>query len=339
MELTSERNGRVKVGLDDSCPCGSGKKYQKCHGLGRTPTSLKANPRKPDLLDRLTEEFPTTYVFVFGELPTGTRDLFVTDEPDIELQRAIAWFESQRKITYGVVKAKYDLLTHRVLDVEKLVGKRFEGLGPQRSAGIKDIQDGFDQEDVHGILAKTISQKRAQQFLQRCCGVTLHSPGQELPFNKKKGTEKKAYRPSKKLTNKFTGLKETNLDFAELKETDTENIVFYPKPGGVVAVAGYMVINKTSRENFTIPSVRIHLQDWTDRLHANGHLRQCDVIETISFVYDITNLRVELYRTLDRELGWIQPPQDPEFIKGLEEFLAPFGECWRALHESARKAA
>ena len=70
--------------------------------------------------------------------------------------------------------------------------------------------------------------------------------------------------------------------------------MFYPKPGGVVAVAGYMVINKTTRENFTIPSVRIHLQDWTDRLHANGHLRQCDVIETISFVYDITNLRVEL---------------------------------------------
>jgi len=27
-------NGGPKVGRNDPCPCGSGKKYKKCHGVG-----------------------------------------------------------------------------------------------------------------------------------------------------------------------------------------------------------------------------------------------------------------------------------------------------------------
>jgi hypothetical protein len=44
MELASERNGRVKVGLDDPCPCGSGKIFRKCHGRSQALRSLKASP-------------------------------------------------------------------------------------------------------------------------------------------------------------------------------------------------------------------------------------------------------------------------------------------------------
>jgi len=28
-------NGLPQVGRNDPCPCGSGKKYKKCHGMGR----------------------------------------------------------------------------------------------------------------------------------------------------------------------------------------------------------------------------------------------------------------------------------------------------------------
>jgi uncharacterized protein YecA (UPF0149 family) len=28
--------GQAKVGRNDPCPCGSGKKYKKCHGAGAT---------------------------------------------------------------------------------------------------------------------------------------------------------------------------------------------------------------------------------------------------------------------------------------------------------------
>jgi hypothetical protein len=331
-----------KVGRNAPCPCGSAKKYKKCHGLPQV-SRLVGNPRlsiEGNTEETFANESPTTYVFVFGELPTGTRDLFVTDEPDFELQEAIAWFESNRTgITYGIVKAKYDLMTRRVVDVERLVGKKFEGLGPQRSAVIKDIQDGFDLEDVHDILADKIKLKRELAFLQRRYGATCHFLGQEPQFSKKKGTEKRTYRPSKRLTNEFPGLKKTNLDYTEPKETDKDNIVYYIAPSGEVLVGGYMVINKTTNENYVIPSVRIHLEDWWDKLQANGSVRPGDTTEVISFIYDITSLKVQLFRKLDLELGWSQPPQNPEFIKGLERFLRPFGESWKALYESAGKAA
>ena len=37
----AKRDAREKVGRNDPCPCGSGKKYKKCHGLGQAPKLMR----------------------------------------------------------------------------------------------------------------------------------------------------------------------------------------------------------------------------------------------------------------------------------------------------------
>jgi preprotein translocase subunit SecA len=38
---------KEKVGRNDPCPCGSGKKYKKCHGAGGPPPTSGAKPAVP----------------------------------------------------------------------------------------------------------------------------------------------------------------------------------------------------------------------------------------------------------------------------------------------------
>lgn len=45
----AKRNAREKVGLDDPCPCGSGRNYKKCHGLGQAPQFTR-KPSKPQAM-------------------------------------------------------------------------------------------------------------------------------------------------------------------------------------------------------------------------------------------------------------------------------------------------
>jgi uncharacterized protein YecA (UPF0149 family) len=34
LKVESIKSGETKVGRNDPCPCGSGKKYKNCHGKG-----------------------------------------------------------------------------------------------------------------------------------------------------------------------------------------------------------------------------------------------------------------------------------------------------------------
>src|SRR5207245_10832906 len=38
---------REKIGRNDPCPCGSGKKYKKCHGAGGPPSSAGGDSNRP----------------------------------------------------------------------------------------------------------------------------------------------------------------------------------------------------------------------------------------------------------------------------------------------------
>lgn len=47
---------KQKVGRNDSCPCGSGKKFKKCHGLGApTSSAVHAEPL-PDIVKKVLEQ-------------------------------------------------------------------------------------------------------------------------------------------------------------------------------------------------------------------------------------------------------------------------------------------
>jgi hypothetical protein len=46
---------KQKVGRNDPCPCGSGKKFKKCHGFGPTPLTVHAEPL-PDVVKRVPEQ-------------------------------------------------------------------------------------------------------------------------------------------------------------------------------------------------------------------------------------------------------------------------------------------
>jgi uncharacterized protein len=48
----------ANVGRNDSCPCGSGKKYKHCHGRSAPKRSLKSLPRPQSRSQILNSRFP-----------------------------------------------------------------------------------------------------------------------------------------------------------------------------------------------------------------------------------------------------------------------------------------
>ena len=85
-----------KVGRNDPCPCGSGLKYKRCHGSGRTDDSLN---RDMDILE------PT----LLSNLPPTIRAQIGAREQK----------EALRKIQYGEVRApiSFDFQGHKVVAV------------------------------------------------------------------------------------------------------------------------------------------------------------------------------------------------------------------------------
>jgi preprotein translocase subunit SecA len=47
MEKPQQVVRREKIGRNDPCPCGSGKKYKKCHGAGGPPAPAGGNSQQP----------------------------------------------------------------------------------------------------------------------------------------------------------------------------------------------------------------------------------------------------------------------------------------------------
>jgi hypothetical protein len=122
--------------------------------------------------------------------------------------------------------------------------------------------------------------------------------------------------------------------FYKEDETDAENMAFHLSPESDVDV-GDWIINHTTGRWSIIPSLHGQLKDMTEELRAHGYLRDGDQIETISFEYDLTNLkvlRVRLQSPYDRD-GWIEPPPGQKDIAALEKYLADnLAGSWRAMN-------
>ena len=124
-------------------------------------------------------------------------------------------------------------------------------------------------------------------------------------------------------------------EFKQLGETLAENIEFYLSPEGNVEVAGYGIINRTTQAMSVVPSIRIHVKDMTDRLHAGGWLNEGDLIDQFSFVYDLSNLTILCLRRYVGTPEWIEE-RDPTAIAEIENELADnCAESWRALYPEA----
>jgi len=81
-------SGRIKVGRNDPCPCGSGKKYKRCCLLTKPISKDSLWARQREALDKLTLDIMRFAGRKFGEMvDEAWQDFNMSDEPDALVDR------------------------------------------------------------------------------------------------------------------------------------------------------------------------------------------------------------------------------------------------------------
>lgn len=132
MELVSERNGRVKVGLDSPCPCGSGKKYRKCHGRGERHLP-KGNCGRfcnnETISESVIQSTAEVLIFVCPDSPESQDDCLFRNRDFSPMIFDAAWacfiasVPAERRRRVAILRVNLNPITYEVLHAEMLVGK------------------------------------------------------------------------------------------------------------------------------------------------------------------------------------------------------------------------
>lgn len=109
----------MKVGRNEPCPCGSGKKYKKCHG-GNSGTATRTNPLRS--FTPVPKALMEPLSIQVGETPQSLKDLMATTiKYTFDGQAGIAFFHTQLgRSVRGELCAAVSLLTLWLLEQYKI---------------------------------------------------------------------------------------------------------------------------------------------------------------------------------------------------------------------------
>jgi hypothetical protein len=321
----AKTNAPAKVGRNCPCPCGGGKKYKKCCGRGQAPHSV---------VDALS----VTYSEGFEEeiLIKDYRE--ATKEHDFRrmlngvLGGLIALYVSANQ-QHGTPIPVTMSCPHQGPQVVLRFGPLAYG-GADRHMVFEFCYECSDTF-VRSYRTQWIPRKDKSEndftveervLLQQIRNSIVKS-WREVYYNpwSRQGKGKPLKHQPKKVGNT------DERKIKQLGETLAENIEFYPSPEGNIVVCGYGIINRTTQTMSIVPSIRIHLKDMKDRLHAEGWLNEGDLIDQFSFMYDLSNLKILCLRRNFGTPDWIEE-RDPSAIAEIENELADNrAESWREL--------